>query len=184
MSMWFALWHNHISEVLIDRWCRDLTDVKNFPDTKRLYPGVTLNKPPNSLPPIAHSIAQSTLRALKWPLTVDPSYGYYYNYLEYSTGDSLKKHVDVPPTEDVPFKFKLPREVVLTIVIGLSTLEEYQGGELVLDNSTLMATKLGKGDIAIFYSQIPHRVTPITQGKRKVLCCFLCGPVERPENAT
>jgi predicted 2-oxoglutarate/Fe(II)-dependent dioxygenase YbiX len=168
---------------MLDRWQEELEGVDGSFDTTRPYPGRTLVNPPINLPVVANSIARSTLRALKWPLTVDPSYGYYYNYLEYSEGESLRKHVDVPPTADVSGKFKSPREVVLTIVIGLSRLDEYQGGELVLDNSTLMATKLGKGDIAIFYSQIPHRVTQVTQGRRKVLCCFLCGPVERSENA-
>ncbi len=183
MSMWFALWHNHIPESILDKWLCDLNSIDGSLDNTRRYPGFTLDTPPVNLPLIAASIARSTLRALKWPLTVDPAYGYYYNYLEYSEGEFLRKHVDVPPTTDVSGKFKSPREVVLTIVIGLSRLDEYQGGELVLDNSTLMATKLGKGDIAIFYSQIPHRVTRVTQGKRKVLCCFLCGPVERSENA-
>lgn len=184
MSMRFALWHNHIPETILDKWLRDLESVDGSLDNTRRYPGVTLDNPPANLPLISISVARSTLRALKWPLAIDPAYGHYYNYLEYAEGDSLRKHVDVPPTTDVSGKFKSPREVVLTIVIGLSRLDEYQGGELVLDNSTLMATKLGKGDIAIFYSQIPHRVTQVTQGRRKVLCCFFCGPVEGSENAT
>ncbi len=61
-----------------------------------------------------------------------------------------------------------PRQ--LTLLIGLNDPEEYEGGELFVQNSE-KGIKIGRGDVVCFPSNFmfPHSVTPLTKGVRKVL---------------
>lgn len=66
----------------------------------------------------------------------------------------------------------------LSLVLQLSDPEEYEGGSLELNTGTdnpVVVTKQ-KGLIAAFPSYTVHRVTPVTQGVRKSLVVWVCGP--------
>ena len=60
----------------------------------------------------------------------------------------------------------------MSIVIGISNPDEYQGGELVFKNNNL-SYKIGKGSAVIFDSKLVHEVLPVTKGKRYVIQSFL-----------
>ena len=59
---------------------------------------------------------------------------------------------------------------VLTILVGLNSSDEYDGGELFVQNQE-KGIKLDKGDVIAFPSNFmyPHKVAPVTDGERKVL---------------
>jgi len=69
----------------------------------------------------------------------------------------------------------LPRK--LSLVLQLSSPEEYEGGELELMVSP-EPTRVNKekGLITIFPSYTLHRVTPVTKGIRKTLVVWIAGP--------
>ena len=58
----------------------------------------------------------------------------------------------------------------LTIIIGLNSKNEYEGGKLKIHND-LEGKTLDKGDVICFPSNFmfPHKVEKVTQGERKVL---------------
>ena len=90
-------------------------------------------------------------------------------YCIYREGHHFKKHID---TISIP---NLGQRK-LTIILQLSDETEYEGGELrlhVSDNPIVISKK--KGTIAIFPSFIPHDVTPVTKGERKVLVSWVLG---------
>lgn len=60
----------------------------------------------------------------------------------------------------------------MSIVIGLSEVQEYEGGELVF-NDLDIKIKLPKGSAVIFDAKLFHEVLPVTNGKRYVLQAFL-----------
>jgi len=64
--------------------------------------------------------------------------------------------------------FENPR--VLTILVGLNSADEYDGGELFVQNQE-KDIKLDKGDVVAFPSNFmfPHKVSPVTRGHRRVL---------------
>jgi PKHD-type hydroxylase len=90
-------------------------------------------------------------------------------YCIYKEGHHFKKHID---TISIP---NLGQRK-LTFILQLSDETEYEGGELrlhVSDNPIVISKK--KGTIAIFPSFIPHDVTPVTKGERKVLVSWVLG---------
>ena len=60
----------------------------------------------------------------------------------------------------------------MSIIIGLSNPNDYEGGELVFKNNNLKY-KIGKGSAVIFDSKLVHEVLPVTKGKRYVIQAFL-----------
>jgi PKHD-type hydroxylase len=66
----------------------------------------------------------------------------------------------------------------LTVVIQLSSPEEYKGGELILKNlsawSEITASK-ERGTAVVFPSFIPHKVTELTEGNRLSLVSWIGG---------
>lgn len=64
-----------------------------------------------------------------------------------------------------------------SIVIGLNNPEEYDGGDLVIQNGGMEHNvRLRKGDIAAFPAYINHCVTPVTRGVRNSIVVFIVGP--------
>ncbi len=59
---------------------------------------------------------------------------------------------------------------VLTILVGLNSVNDYDGGELFVQNNE-KGVKLDKGDVVVFPSNFmyPHKVSPVTRGERRVL---------------
>ena len=87
------------------------------------------------------------------------------NYFQFLYYDSkMRGHYDY----HTDHYFENPR--VLTILVGLNSADEYEGGELFVQNQE-QGVKLSKGDLVAFPSNFmfPHRVNPVTKGHRKVL---------------
>lgn len=70
---------------------------------------------------------------------------------------------------------RCPRK--LSIVLQLSSPEEYEGGDLeFLVNKEPTTAKKELGILYAFPSYILHRVTPVTKGTRRSLVAWLAGP--------
>jgi len=84
-----------------------------------------------------------------------------YQFTEYKTGEFYDWHTDSSPTDD------LYKDRFCSIVIQLN--DEYNGGYLQLKDesgdNTIQLDK-GIGTMYIFYSNIRHRVMPVTSGVR------------------
>jgi PKHD-type hydroxylase len=92
-------------------------------------------------------------------------------YTRYPIGGHYKFHNDVVyRKEDSQRK--------LSIVMGLSSQTEYEGGDFLLmphgDNPVRI--RLDKGDLIAFPSYIPHKVEAITSGHRVTAVGWICGP--------
>ena len=58
----------------------------------------------------------------------------------------------------------------LTMVVMLSRLEDYRGGAFEIDTGAeVKSMRLDRGDVMVWKSWLPHRVAPVTGGKRHVL---------------
>jgi|TARA_R100001086_G_scaffold82908_3_gene40603 predicted 2-oxoglutarate/Fe(II)-dependent dioxygenase YbiX len=59
---------------------------------------------------------------------------------------------------------------ILTMLVGLNSVDDYDGGELLVQNNE-KGVKLDKGDVVVFPSNFmyPHKVSPVTRGERRVL---------------
>jgi len=69
----------------------------------------------------------------------------------------------------------LPRK--LSLVLQLSSLDEYEGGDLeIMNSSEPQQVRKEKGLITLFPSYTLHRVTPVTKGTRKSLVVWIAGP--------
>lgn len=65
----------------------------------------------------------------------------------------------------------------LSLVLQLSSPEEYEGGELeIWTGSTPFVAKKDRGVLYVFPSYVLHRVTPVTKGTRRSLVAWLSGP--------
>lgn len=63
----------------------------------------------------------------------------------------------------------------LTILVGLSKKEDYEGGILHVVDFKTNGIKLDEGDVVAFPSNFmyPHTVLPVTKGERKVLVIWI-----------
>jgi len=68
----------------------------------------------------------------------------------------------------------------LTLVIQLSSPEEYEGGNLMLKDVTWSDEELislkRKGTVIIFPSELEHKVSLVTKGTRRTLVSWALGP--------
>lgn len=96
----------------------------------------------------------------------------YINYNVYSsnTKDTYDWHVDKNDSLLIDCK--------LTVLINLST-EKYEGGKFkIFGQGEIDINELDEpGNMVIFKSNINHKVTPVTKGKRKSLAIFYHGPL-------
>ena len=67
----------------------------------------------------------------------------------------------------------------LSIVIPLTSPDEYEGGDLLINDSgnpdSAKALRPEKGHMVVFYSHLPHKVTPVTKGTRITLVTWAMG---------
>jgi PKHD-type hydroxylase len=54
--------------------------------------------------------------------------------------------------------------------------DDFEGGELEFQFDEKRLIDFKKGDIIVFQSDIPHRVRPVTSGKRRSLVGWVQGP--------
>ena len=81
-------------------------------------------------------------------------------------------HSDYGTSEDGKFTRKLSASVLIT------DPTEYMGGDLeFIDyHGNVVKAPKEKGSVIVFDSRIPHRVTPVTHGKRISLVTWMYGP--------
>lgn len=67
----------------------------------------------------------------------------------------------------------------LSLSVMLTAPEEYEGGEFLLNLSgnqdNAQGAKVNKGDLVVFYSNIPHKVAPVASGERITLVTWALG---------
>ncbi|MEM1123293.1 MAG: 2OG-Fe(II) oxygenase [Bacteroidota bacterium] len=89
--------------------------------------------------------------------------------MEYSEGDFFDWHLDFGNQHSSIRK--------LSVTMQLSDPTDYEGGDLqFMINKDIITAPRSKGTIIIFPSFIMHRVTPITQGKRRSIVGWVSGP--------
>ena len=65
----------------------------------------------------------------------------------------------------------------LTVIVGLTDSDNYEGGDLVLAGGKKNKTiKLTAGEAIVFPSIMLHKVTPVTGGTRNTLVAWFKGP--------
>ena len=71
----------------------------------------------------------------------------------------------------------------LSIVIAVNDPDEYEGGDLLINDSGNQdrptVVRLRKGEAVVFYSHLGHTVTPVTKGERRSLVGWVLGPKMR-----
>lgn len=93
-----------------------------------------------------------------------------FTYYTSEENGCYKGHID-------PLCWKVPHNRKLSIVVQLSSPDDYEGGELKLYNShepTVINKE--KGLIVTFPSYTLHEVTPVTKGERYTLVAWVHGP--------
>tara|TARA_A100001201_G_scaffold123484_1_gene107411 strand:- start:1922 stop:2506 length:585 start_codon:yes stop_codon:yes gene_type:complete len=91
---------------------------------------------------------------------------------KYDVDDHYIWHSDYGTAEDNRYTRKLSASLLVT------DPSEYDGGDLEFidyHNNLLVAPRT-KGTMIIFDSRVPHRVTPVTRGKRISLVTWMLGP--------
>jgi len=93
-----------------------------------------------------------------------------FTYYSSEENGCYKGHTD-------PINWKMPHNRKLSMVIQLSSPDEYEGGELNLHTSHEPTTiKKEKGLAVTFPSYTLHEVTPVTKGERYSLVAWVHGP--------
>ena len=87
----------------------------------------------------------------------------------YSGGQSFGNHVDNAIRQSVVTGARIRTDLSATLFF--SALDEYDGGELVVEDTYgVHRVKLPSGDLVLYPSTSLHHVTPVTRGAR--LCSF------------
>lgn len=84
------------------------------------------------------------------------------------------------PTHTDSFLYGKASTQKLTVIIGLTNKDQYEGG--VFEITTFkkpIQFKLTAGQVLIFPSMMSHRVTPVTKGIRQTLVTWYSGPMWR-----
>lgn len=93
-----------------------------------------------------------------------------FTYYSSEEDGCYKGHVD-------PLNWRIPHNRKLSIVIQLSSPEDYEGGDLNLYFSHCPTViKKEKGMVVTFPSYTLHEVTPVTKGERYSLVAWVHGP--------
>ena len=64
----------------------------------------------------------------------------------------------------------------LTVIIQLSKADEYKGGELEVFGAITSKLPRQRGSVICLPSFVPHRVTPVTRGIRRIIVAWIAGP--------
>ena len=126
-----------------------------------------LQLPPGD--PVAREASDIVLRALERnPLFVSatlPRHVYPPLFNRYGPGMSFGNHVDNAVRQIPGTPHRLRTDVSATLF--LSGPEEYEGGELVIEDTFgSHSVKLAAGDLVVYPSSSLHRVQPVTRGTR------------------
>jgi predicted 2-oxoglutarate/Fe(II)-dependent dioxygenase YbiX len=88
-------------------------------------------------------------------------------HITYFENDHYVKHTDVISNNKAPLHRKI------SLVLMLSDISEYSGGELMINNESV---QLEKGDMVMFNPTTVHAVEKVQQGVRKTLVMWALGP--------
>lgn len=118
---------------------------------------------------LAQAEGQALLQALeKNPLFISaalPARIYAPLFNRYALGKSFGDHVDNAIRRRRGTDFRIRTDLSATLF--LSEPDEYEGGELVIEDTFgAHAVKLAAGDMILYPSSSLHRVTPVTRGVR------------------
>jgi len=99
-------------------------------------------------------------------------------YSKYGPDQHYNWHTDTVNTPPNPELFRK-----LSFSVMLTDPKDYEGGELLLapngNNEKCDSLKRNRGDIVVFYSNVPHKVAPVTKGERVTLVTWAMGPKPR-----
>jgi PKHD-type hydroxylase len=87
---------------------------------------------------------------------------------EYGVGDHFDWHLDFSGGPTSTRK--------LSVSVFLSDAADYEGGDLEFFRTPACETDRKRGTAIVFPSYLPHRVTPVTRGKRISLVAWVAGP--------
>ena len=87
--------------------------------------------------------------------------------LRYEVGDQFGLHIDFG-------RGYLDRKI--SMVVQLSPPDAYEGGVLEFGISPPTTAARERGSLLAFPAWVPHRLSPITSGRRYVATCFVLGP--------
>ena len=103
-------------------------------------------------------VANELVQAVAMPLAIRPIL-----ISRYRTGMSYGRHVDNAVMGQPPIRSDL------SFTLFLSNPEDYEGGELVLEQAGgEQRCKLEAGSAVLYYSTLQHRVDPVRAGERTV----------------
>ena len=96
--------------------------------------------------------------------------------LYYEKGSFFKWHIDGKSTAEKEEQNELNKERKLSMSLLLT--DDYEGGHLEFEYipEERLSLKPDIGEAIIFPSWIPHRVTPVTSGKRICITSWMNGP--------
>jgi PKHD-type hydroxylase len=119
--------------------------------------------------PVAGELGEIIIRALERnPLFISatlPRHVFPPLFNRYDKGMSFGAHVDnaIRPVPGTPHRVRTD----LSATLFLSGIDEYQGGELVVEDTYgVHKVKLPAGDMILYPATSLHRVTPVTEGTR------------------
>lgn len=100
----------------------------------------------------------------------------YFNEIQFTEYDSAYEG-KYDWHEDLAWTNRDPSQRKLSMVIQLTDPAEYEGGNLELKESPPKVDELRtQGTVIVFPAFLPHRVTPVTAGKRHSLVSWYVGP--------
>jgi PKHD-type hydroxylase len=115
-----------------------------------------------ALPELRQVVTQAFMRNQLFQFLAMPKHIMPIVFNRYDEGMYYKDHVDFPLLGTSP-----RMRADLSITLFLSNRDEYEGGELVIEQSSgAQAVKLDSGQAIIYPSYSIHRVTPVTRGTR------------------
>lgn len=64
----------------------------------------------------------------------------------------------------------------LTVIVQLSDSGDYEGGDLEVFGAVTTVLPRDRGSVICLPSFVPHRVTPVTAGVRRIIVAWIAGP--------
>ena len=126
--------------------------------------------------PLLHIANQNAGWNFEWSWSEDCQ------FTQYKKGQYYGWHADgfvEPFQKEGPLKGKIRK---LSMCVSLSAPEDYKGGELEFDFSTVDKKNVQmcpsmryQGSVVVFPSFVQHRIKPVTQGTRYSLVSWHCG---------
>ncbi len=95
----------------------------------------------------------------------------------YSVGDGFGAHIDAPMMTTT----QGPMRSDLSFTLFLADPQTYDGGALVMEGADgPREIRLGAGDIVVYPTTVPHRVTSVTRGERWVCVGWIQSAIRQP----